>query len=541
MVHTKSISIKLLTLFIFFISLLHFINLNHVPIFADEAIFLYQADKIIENPRNLLISLEEAQFPVMTWVLAAVHLATPKFNPLLTGRLLSVLADLLSAFFIFLIGRKIGNKFSGLLSAALYLSFPLNFFHARLVLLESLTNFFALSTVYFVLLAAGNQKFKLKYSLAIFISSLLAFFTKPLAIVSILPSFLIPIMFSFKEGFFKMNFRRLAFSYNRFGKTPLSQSGDAGKARFQASLQNDSKAVESLLKKTPHFQCGEAYRNILIGILPAIMIIAMVFVLVPNQVLSMHTNQITRSFSLMFAEFRVNLWKSLFWSRVYLTEPILLFAIICALWFSLKKNWKIIWLSLWALSTVAIKSYFIKFFFPRHLFFLAAPIALLAAYGLSNLYQYKKGFVIPLMLLFLLLPLQKDIKLVLNPKTALVGEERQEFYEDWPSGVGLDEIAKNLKSLSDNKTIYVYVENEPLTAWALPNLFDIGKAEIYPSNDLLWNRESFYKTLQSRLSKDNLYLILNHYPYLSSDWKFQLINSYPKGPHRTINLYKYTD
>jgi len=49
--------------------------------------------------------------------------------------------------------------------------------------------------------------------------------------------------------------------YNRFVKTPLSQSGDVGKARFQASPQNTNKAVESLNEKTPHFQCGEAYQG----------------------------------------------------------------------------------------------------------------------------------------------------------------------------------------------------------------------------------------------------------------------------------------
>jgi len=494
MVPTKSLSVKLLTLFIFFVSFLHFINLNNVPIFADEAIFLYQADKIAENPKNLLISLEEAQYPVMTWVLAAVHLATPKFNPLLTGRLLSVFADLLSAFLIFLIGRRIGGKLLGLLSMAFYLSFPLNFFHSRLVLLESLTNFFALLTIYFVLLAVENKKNKLKYSLGIFTSFLLAFFTKPLAVVSLFPSLFIPVMFSFKEGFLKINFRKLA----------------------------------------------DSFRNTLIGILPAMILIVMVFILVPDQVLSLHTNQPTRSFSLMFPEFKLNLWKSLFWARAYITDPILLLTTICALWFLLRKNWKIIWLSLWVLSIVVIESYFSRFFFPRHIFFLAAPVALLTAFGLENLGKYKKNLVIPLTGLLLFLPLYKDINLILNPKTVLVGEEIQAFYEDWPSGVGLLEIARNLKSLSKDKIIEVDVENEPLVTWALPNLFDIGKAKIYPRDELLLaNRESFYTRLENRPSKNDIYLVLNHYPFLPSNWKFQLIYSYPKGPNRSINLYKF--
>ena len=48
--------------------------------------------------------------------------------------------------------------------------------------------------------------------------------------------------------------------YNRFAKTPFSQNGDEGKARFQASPDNLGKAVESLKEKTPDFQSGEAYQ-----------------------------------------------------------------------------------------------------------------------------------------------------------------------------------------------------------------------------------------------------------------------------------------
>jgi len=50
--------------------------------------------------------------------------------------------------------------------------------------------------------------------------------------------------------------------YNRFARTPHFNAGGEGKARFQASPQNAGKAVESLRKKTPHFQCGEAYKKI---------------------------------------------------------------------------------------------------------------------------------------------------------------------------------------------------------------------------------------------------------------------------------------
>lgn len=49
--------------------------------------------------------------------------------------------------------------------------------------------------------------------------------------------------------------------YNRFAKTPCLSAGDEGKARFQASLKANSKAVESLPEKTLGFQPREAYKG----------------------------------------------------------------------------------------------------------------------------------------------------------------------------------------------------------------------------------------------------------------------------------------
>jgi len=51
--------------------------------------------------------------------------------------------------------------------------------------------------------------------------------------------------------------------YNRFAKTPHFSAGDEGKARFQASPEDDSKAVESLPEKTLGFQPREAYKKIM--------------------------------------------------------------------------------------------------------------------------------------------------------------------------------------------------------------------------------------------------------------------------------------
>ena len=56
-----------------------------------------------------------------------------------------------------------------------------------------------------------------------------------------------------------VNLSNIDHVYNRFARAPHFSAGGEGKARFQASTEANSKAVESLAEKTPPFQGGEAY------------------------------------------------------------------------------------------------------------------------------------------------------------------------------------------------------------------------------------------------------------------------------------------
>jgi len=49
--------------------------------------------------------------------------------------------------------------------------------------------------------------------------------------------------------------------YNRFVKSPCSQRGDADEVGFKLPRKMDNEVVESLKKKTPDFQSGEAYEH----------------------------------------------------------------------------------------------------------------------------------------------------------------------------------------------------------------------------------------------------------------------------------------
>src|SRR3989304_5006188 len=87
-----------------------FLNLTKIPIFIDEQTYLKLGEIAVNNKDGLFLSLQYLVFPVVPWILGIFQLIFASFfNGLLLGRLVMVVADLISAFLIFLIGKRILN------------------------------------------------------------------------------------------------------------------------------------------------------------------------------------------------------------------------------------------------------------------------------------------------------------------------------------------------------------------------------------------------------------------------------------------------
>lgn len=127
-------------------------NLESLPVFGDEAIYV-RWSQIIKSVDTLrFIPQSDGKQPLFMWLNAL----TLKFieDPLIAGRIISVLSGAGSIIVLFLIS----NSF---LPSLLYLSLPFTFFFDRLATADSLLSFWGLLSLYLSLKLAKNPRLDL--------------------------------------------------------------------------------------------------------------------------------------------------------------------------------------------------------------------------------------------------------------------------------------------------------------------------------------------------------------------------------------------
>src|SRR5262249_32402983 len=123
-----------LLLFIGFIALRLF-NLTGLPIFNDEAIYLDWGWRMLLILHDPFYSLYDAKPPLVLLLFGVAQ--TIFTSQLFAGRFVSVLFGLGTVDGLYLVGKHLGGKHLGLLSALLYVVIPLFTFFDRQALLES--------------------------------------------------------------------------------------------------------------------------------------------------------------------------------------------------------------------------------------------------------------------------------------------------------------------------------------------------------------------------------------------------------------------
>ncbi|GIW61520.1 MAG: hypothetical protein KatS3mg089_0372 [Patescibacteria group bacterium] len=121
--------------------------LTNIPIFTDEAIYLRWA-QIAESDANWrFISLTDGKQPLFIWLTMLAMKIIP--DPLIAGRMISVLSGLLTAIGLFFLSREIfQEKWIGIIAAGLYVIYPFALIYDRLALYDSLVGTFAVWSLY---------------------------------------------------------------------------------------------------------------------------------------------------------------------------------------------------------------------------------------------------------------------------------------------------------------------------------------------------------------------------------------------------------
>lgn len=185
-INLKNSLILVLICFIFLISRIY--NLESLPVFGDEAIYIRWAQIIKSVDTLRFIPQTDGKQPLFMWLNAI----TLRFisDPLISGRLISVFSGLGILITLFLISHSF-------LPSLIYLFLPFTFFFDRLATADTLLSFFGIFSLYLSLKLAKYPRFDLAMILGVILG--LAWLTKSPAIYFIVLSILTFIVYNLKN------------------------------------------------------------------------------------------------------------------------------------------------------------------------------------------------------------------------------------------------------------------------------------------------------------------------------------------------------
>lgn len=397
-------------------------NLTLQPIFADEAIYIRWAQVMKAEPTLRFLPVSDGKTPLWMWILMPVL----KFieDPLLAGRLLSVLCGSLTLLGVLFLGWKYFNVRTALWAGLLIVITPYIVFFDRMALVDSFLAAFSLWSLIGALLLVEYKRL----DVAMILGGVLGggWLTKTPGLFSVLS---LPLaVISFK-----------AWRKNRF----------------------------------------EVYR--ILGLMVVSIVIAVGFYnilrLGPGfDALSSRNGDYihppTHLFTSPLDPFIPHLRDLVDWFPKFLTWPILLSVFGGVFWTFYKRNRVALVILAWSLFPLLVEMALLRTFTTRYILFTIPPLLFLGGWFIGEGIELIKGnkvlkdikeiqalkgiIEVAVVILFLLFTMSFNYKLWVSPETAnLPRESRRGYFEDWTAGVGLKEIAEFLKNEAQTKKVVV--------------------------------------------------------------------------------------
>jgi len=139
-------------------------NLTYLPYYGDEAEYMWDAQTALHDPSQRFISLQVGKQPLYIWIVMLFLKVVP--NPLLAGRLVSVIAGLLTMLGIWLLTlRLFKNRRVAIMSILLYIFYPFAQFINRMGNFDSTVAMFYVWSLYFTVVLVQNVRLDLAYTL----------------------------------------------------------------------------------------------------------------------------------------------------------------------------------------------------------------------------------------------------------------------------------------------------------------------------------------------------------------------------------------
>ncbi|MBU3978136.1 glycosyltransferase family 39 protein [Patescibacteria group bacterium] len=384
-------------------------NILGIPIFTDEAIYIRWSQIALQDASWRFISLTDGKQPMYVWI-AMIFLRFVQ-DPLLAGRLVSVLSGFFTLVGIFFLTKEIfKNQKTAILACLLYVLFPFALVYDRIALYDSLVAAFIVWSLYFEILLIRRMRLDLALILGMILGAGMLTKTSANFALILLPFSLL--LFNFKEKFRNKKFIHWVIY-----------------ALVAAGMAN---LIYSILRLSPFFYIINQKNY--------------VFIYSPAQ-WQAHP----------FTYFFNNLASFLNWLNGYASAPFLIL-VLASFMISSKYLKEKTLLLLWFIIPLVSTALFGKLLYPRFMLFMTIPLIPLAAYSLYFLIGKVKPFGAKILILFvfIFMFLIKDFYIIKDFKEAQVPKsDKDQFITGWPSGVGVPESVKFLQEEARSKKIFV--------------------------------------------------------------------------------------
>lgn len=377
-------------------------KLTIIPVFADEAIYIRWAQVMRAVPELRFLPLSDGKQPLFMW--SIIPLFKIFSDPLIAGRMVSVLFGLAGVIGIFLLTHRLfSSRSAALVASLLYAISPFTLFFDRMALVDSMLASLGVWSLYFAILTAQT----LRLDTAMFTGFALgaAWLTKSPAIffLMLLPTTVVIADWS-KNGRI-IRFLRLLGLW--------CVSWFIAFAMYNIQRLGPNFHMVGIRNKDYVFTLQEVFDH-------------------PFDPFQFHIKEVGE------------------WLWVLLPGTVL-FAAVFAVILGVRKFWReFLLLTLWLIFPLLVMSEFAKVFTARYILFTIPPLFVLSSILFK---ESSKAFVkrtALLLLPFLVLPsLWIDYRRLASPEKApLPRSERSGYLEEWTAGTGIKEIADYLQKES---------------------------------------------------------------------------------------------
>ncbi len=484
----KDILIIILLILFFFLTRL--INLEKLPIFTDEGIYIRWAKTAWHDASWRFISLTDGRQPLQTWgTIPLLKLFSTK--PLFAGRLFSVLTGFWSLIGVFGLLFYLFDKKTAYIGSSIYILTPYFLFYDRMALIDSAVNSASIWILFFSILLMDNPRLDLALLWG-FLSGIFLLAKSSVKLFLILSVFAL-VLISFKK--IKKNYFRI-INYLILYSIVLF---------FSFIIYN-------LQRLSPFFHfVGEK----------------------------------NKTFIMTFGELLKNPFSNFFHNLVLIPSYVFsemgwimsFFALVGLFIIFKKKRHLFYYLLIWLFFSYLGIALVAKVLFPRYLLFLGGLLIIPISFYFSSLSD--KKLLVFSSIIFLISILYFDYPILFRPQNIPFPPiDRGQYIEGNPAGWGLDKIMIFARKKAKEKDVLLIAEgNFGLVGDMLESLLIPGD-KIFVKAYWPLEKQNLLDD-QKYLQEKNVYVVFAQRQSFPLDWPIKLIKRYDKpGGKSSIFLYE---